>query len=120
MIFNFNQFIKEGLNPNLDKETLKTIKGNLKYTLKEYKEYMLSNIKIENNEVIYKDFDNIEYSVIMRELNNEFTKELIEKLKTEELINKIRQLYLDKEITIKKEIRKAFNEYFDFLENFQK
>jgi Mg/Co/Ni transporter MgtE len=118
MIFKFKQFIKESLN--LDEQTLKTIKGNLKYILKEYKEYMLSNIKIENEKVVYKDFDNIEYNVIMRELNNEFTKEVIKELKTEELISKIKKLYSDREITIKKEIRKAFNEYFNHLENFQK
>lgn len=119
MIFNFKQFIKESLR-NLDEETLKTIKENLKYILKEYKEYMLSNIVIEEDNVIYKDFNNIEYNVIMRELNNEFTKELIEELKTEELINKVRKLYSNKEKTIKKEIRKAFREYFQFLETVQK
>lgn len=121
MIFKFNQFIKEELRiSTLDNKTLDVLKQNLKETLIEYKTYLLSNIEIKDGKVIFKDFDRVEERTIISQLNNEFTKELIEELKVEELIEKVGDLYRSKNPLIKKQIRKDFTKYFKYLETVQK
>jgi Mg/Co/Ni transporter MgtE len=121
MIFNFKQFIKEELKiSQINDKTLNVLKQNIKDRLFEYKTYLLSNISLENDKIIYKYFDRIEKRTIIRELNNEFTSEFIEDLKLEEFIEKLEKIYSEKDRFIKKQIRKAFREYFEYLETVQK
>jgi signal recognition particle GTPase len=118
MILNFDRFIKEELRiSQTDNKTLSVLKQNIKDRLLEYKTYLLSNIEVINNEVIYKTFDELEKRTIMRELNNEFTKELIEELNIEGLIDDLESIYSKREIYIKKKIRNKFKEYFQYLES---
>jgi Mg/Co/Ni transporter MgtE len=117
MIFNFKQFIKEELKiSQINDKTLNVLKQNIKDKLIEYKTYLLSNVSLENDKIIYKEFDKIEKRTIIRELNNEFTPEFIKDLKLEEFIEKLEKIYLEKNKSIKKQIRKAFTEYFQYLE----
>jgi RecG-like helicase len=121
MIFNFKQFIKEELKiSQINDKTLNVLKQNIKDRLFEYKTYLLSNIDVQDDKVIYKDFDRVEKRTIIRELNNEFTQEFIQELKLEDFIEKIEKIYSNKDRFIKKQIRKAFREYFQFLETVQK
>lgn len=121
MIFNFKQFIKEELKiSQINDETLSVLKQNIKDRLFEYKTYLLSNINVKNKHVTYKDFDRIEKRTIIRELNNEFTPEFIQELKLEDFIDKIEKIYSEKDRFIKKQIREAFREYFQYLETVQK
>jgi signal recognition particle GTPase len=118
MILNFDRFIKEELRiSQTDNKTLNVLKQNIKDRLLEYKTYLLSNIEVINNEVIYKTFDELEKRTIIRELNNEFTKELIEELNIEVLIDDLESIYSKRERYIKKKIRNKFKEYFQYLES---
>jgi hypothetical protein len=120
MILKFNQFIKEELRVNqLDKATLDVLKRNLKDKLIEYKESILSNIKNTGEKPIYIDFqfDRIEKRVMTRELENEFTKDLIKDFEVVELLDDIEKNMDKKPKNIKSIIRKLFREYFKKLEN---
>jgi Mg/Co/Ni transporter MgtE len=122
MILKFLQFIKEELKiSQINDKTLDVLKQNIKDKLIEYKTYLLSNIEVTDGQVVYKDFDRIEKRTIIRELNNEFTKEFIEDLKLDEFIENLDIIYSDrKNITIKKKIRKLFREYFQYLDGVEK
>ena len=120
MILKFNQFIKEELRVNqLDKATLDVLKRNLKDKLIEYKESILSNIKNTGEKPIYIDFqfDRIEKRVMTRELENEFTKDLIKDFEVVQLLDDIEKNMDKKPKNIKSIIRKLFREYFKKLEN---
>jgi len=120
MILKFNQFIKEELKiSQINDKTLHILKQNIKDRLIEYKTYLLSNIEVIDNKVLYKEFDRLEKRVIIRELNNEFTPEFIEELKLENLLNDLEKIYLEKDRFIKKKIRNSFRDYFQYLENIQ-
>ena len=121
MILKFNQFIKEELTiSSINDKTLHVLKQNIKDRLTEYKTYLLSNISVEDDNVIYKDFDQVEVKTILRELNNEFTTEFISELEIENLLNKISDLYKQKDRYIKKNIRETFRQYFKYLNNIKK
>lgn len=118
MLLKYKQFIKEELKiSKIDNKTLDVLIGNVKYRLLEYKNYLLSNIEILDNKVFYKEFDRLEKRIIIRELNNEFTKEFIDDIKLENLLNNLENIYDEKDISIKSKIRKLFREYFQYLEN---
>jgi len=121
MILKFNQFIKEELKiSQINDKTLHVLKQNIKDRLTEYKTYLLSNISVEDDNVIYKDFDQVEVKTILRELNNEFTPDFILELELENLLNKISDLYKQKDRYIKKNIRETFRQYFKYLNNVKK
>jgi hypothetical protein len=115
MILKFNNYIKEELNiEKMDNETLKTLKKNFIYRITEYKTYILSNISVDRGkkEVEYKNFNSVDLNVILRELNNEFSKELIKKVDVDKLISGINKIMNTKNINVKRDIRKLFEDYF--------
>lgn len=120
MIDNFIKFIQEKLRiEKMDSKTLIKVKENLVKRLDEYKEFILSNIKfdIESNEVIYKNFNNIEIDVMMRELRNEFTQEVTEELNVETFLRKIYQIIDLRKRNTKKKLRDEFIEYYISLDS---
>jgi hypothetical protein len=121
MILKFNQFIKEELTlSSLNNRTLSVLKQNIKDRLIEYKTYLLLNIEIIDDKVIYKEFDRLEKRVIIRELNNEFTQEFVKYLKLEDFLDKLENIYSEKDRNIKIQIIKHFADYFSFLERIKK
>jgi hypothetical protein len=115
MILKFNNYIKEELNvEKMDKETSKILKKNFIYRITEYKTYILSNIYVDRGkkEVEYKNFNSVDLNVILRELNNEFSKELIKKVDVNKLISGVNKIMKTKDINVKRDIRKLFEDYF--------
>jgi hypothetical protein len=115
-VYKFNEFITERLKQDsMDPNTLKVLKQNLLIHLKEYKEYVLRNIFIKDNQVYFENFERIEVRIILRELHNEFTKEFIESYKIKELLEYIDDLMKKPDLKIKTNIREKFYFYFDIL-----
>lgn len=115
-VYKFNEFITERLKQDsMDPNTLKVLKQNLLIHLKEYKEYVLRNIFIKDNQVYFENFERIEVRIILRELHNEFTKEFIESYKIKELLEHIDDLMKKPDLKIKTKIREKFYFYFDVL-----
>ena len=105
-IYKFNEFITERLkSDSMDPNTLKVLKQNLLIHLKEYKEYVLRNIFIKDNQVYFENFERIEVRIILRELHNEFTKEFIDDYKIKELLEYIDDLMKKPDLKIKTKIR---------------
>ena len=115
-VYKFNEFITERLKQDsIDSNTLKVLKQNLLIHLKEYKEYVLRNIFIKDNQVYFENFERIEVRIILRELHNEFTKEFIDDYKIKELLEYIDDLMKNSDLKIKTNIREKFYFYFDIL-----
>ena len=119
MIKNFNFFVNEELRiEKMDLKTLETLKINLLTRLNEYRTYILTNIEYntQTNKIEYKDFDRIEIKVIIRELSNEFSEEVIRELNIETFLLKLNQLLELKKRNTKKKVREEFGAYFNSIE----
>jgi hypothetical protein len=115
-ISKFDEYITERLKKDsVDPDTLKVLKQNLLDHLKEYKEYILRNIFIEKKEVFFSDFKSINTRIILRELNNEFTKDFVTDYKIEDLLDYINDQMKEPKLSIKKNIREKFYTYFKLL-----
>jgi len=124
--FNFKVMLKhiKSINEELrisdmNDGTISTMKYNLVNKLSEYREYILSNIRYNTRtqEIEYTDFDNLEIDTILRELSNEFTEEFIEDINAKTFLQKINQLLVLKNTSIKKNIRKSFDDYLNSLDS---
>jgi polyphosphate kinase 2 len=119
MIKNFNFFVNEELRiENMDLKTLETFKINLLTRLNEYRTYILANIEYNllTNKIEYKDFDRIEIKVIIRELSNEFSEDVVKELNIETFLLKLNQILELKKRNTKKNIRQEFGSYFNSIE----
>ena len=119
MIFNFKNFINEELKiSKMDDSTLEQTKKNLMFRLNEYKSYILSNINynLKTNKIEYKDFEQIDTKIILRELTNEFSEELVEDLNIFDLLRKLNQILKLKKRNTKKIIRKSFDDYYKSID----
>jgi polyphosphate kinase 2 len=115
----FFQFIKEELRiDKMDEKTILTLKQNLLIRLGEYKNYILNNIvyNMKTNKIEYKDFETIDIPVILRELSNEFTKEVVEDFNIDTFLRKINQILELKRRNTKRKIREEFENYFESIE----
>lgn len=116
----FFQFIKEELRiDKMDEKTLIKLKENLLHRLGEYRTYILNNISynMKTNKIEYKNFDTVDINVIMRELENEFTKEVIEDFNIEAFLRKLNQILELRRRNTKKVIRAEFETYFNSIDN---
>jgi len=121
MILRFNQFIIEELNiSDMDKKTILEIKRNLLFRLKEYKDYILSNIELREDKPHYKNFDQIDIRVIMREVSNEFGNETVDFIQLWNFLEKINLIFSEKKGDVKKMIRKEFYNYQRFIDEMLK
>ena len=120
MIKNFRIFINEELRiDKMDLKTLDALKINLLTRLNEYRTYILANIEYNllTNKIEYKDFDRIDIKVIIRELNNEFTEDVVKELNIETFLLKLNQLLELKKRNTKKKVREEFGTYFASIED---
>lgn len=119
MIVNFTNFLNEEVKiEELDDKALDTLKSNLLFRLGEYRAYILINIvyNLKTNKVEYKDFEKIDIPVIIRELSNEFTSEVVEELNIEPFLRKLNQILELKRRDTKRKVRETFDEYYNTLE----
>ena len=116
----FLQFINEELRiDKMDKNTILKLKENLLHRLGEYRTYILSNIvyNMRTNKIEYKDFEVIDIKVIIRELSNEFTQEVIDELNIEAFLRKLNQILELRRRNTKKKVREEFDTYFESIDN---
>jgi polyphosphate kinase 2 len=119
MIYKFSKYVSEKLKiEDIDKKTLDSIKNNFKFRLNEYKNYILSNIEYDFtlNKIVYNNFEKIDIPIILRELNNEFSEDLIKDLNIEPFLRKLNQILELKKRNTKKKIRLEFENYFNSIE----
>lgn len=119
MIIKFKNFINEEVKiEKMDDKTIDSLKRNLMFRLGEYRTYILSNIEYNllTNKIEYKNFDRIEIKVILRELSNEFTQDVIEELNIETFLRKINQILDLRKRNTKKKVREAFDSYYKGIE----
>jgi hypothetical protein len=119
MIQNFNNFTNEELRlDKLDDKSLNQLKLNLVDRLSEYRTYILNNIvyNMVTNKVEYKEFENIDILTILRELNNEFTDEVVQDMNIEAFLRKLNQILDIKKRNTKSRIREEFDEYYNSIE----
>jgi polyphosphate kinase 2 len=119
MLFRFNKFINEEVRiEKMDETTLTTLKKNLMFRLGEYRTFILANIEynLTTNKIEYKNFDKIDIPVIIRELSNEFTTEIVEDLNIDSFLRKLNQIIELKKRNTKRKVREAFDEYYKTIE----
>ena len=119
MLRKFSEFIREEFRiEEMDGESVKTLKQNILFRLGEYRVATLSNINynFETNKVEYKDFDSVDIRVMMRELSNEFTEEVIQELNVETFLRKLNQILELKKRNTKRKVRESFDDYFKSIE----
>lgn len=119
MIFNFSKFIKEELKiEEMDSETLEQVKRNLKFRLDEYRTYILKNIhyNLKTNKIEFKEFEQVDTKIILRELNNEFGEDMIKELNIFTLLRQINQILKLKKRNTKKRVREFFDSYYKNLD----
>jgi polyphosphate kinase 2 len=116
----FIQFLSEEVRiDKMDPQSIELIKKNLIQRLNEYKISILDNIfyNFSTNKIEYKDYSNIDIDVIMKDLNNEFTPEVIQDLNIDTLLRKINQLMELQRRDTKKNIRKQFDIFLKTLDD---
>jgi len=119
MLNKFNNFLREELwIEDMDKTSVDTLKKNLQFRLNEYRTSILSNIvyNFETNKIEFKEFDHIDIKVIMRELVNEFTEEVVQELNIEAFLRKLNQILELKKRNTKRKFREAFDDYYKSIE----
>jgi polyphosphate kinase 2 len=119
MLKKFSNFLKEELwIEDMDQNSVDTLKKNLLFRLNEYRTFILSNINynFETNKVEYTDFNTIDIKIIIRELTNEFTQEVIEELNIEAFLRKLNQILELKKRNTKRKIRETFDDYYKSIE----
>lgn len=119
MMIKFNNFLNEEIRiEKMDDETLGVLMTNLMFRLNEYREYILNNISynMRTNKIEYKKFQSIDIPVILRELSNEFTQEVIEDINIETFLRKINQILELKRRNTKRVVRESFDVYFQSIE----
>jgi polyphosphate kinase 2 len=120
IIKQFNNFLSEELRINkIAPENLEKIKMNLMTRLGEYRTSILNNIvyNLTANKIEYKEFEKIDIPVILRELSNEFTPELVEELNIEAFLRKINQIMELRRRNTKKNIRREFENYYQSVQD---
>lgn len=119
MLKSFTKFINEELYiEDMDDKSVETLKQNLLFRLNEYRTFILSNINYNTltNKVEYKEFDSIDTKIILRELTNEFTAEVVEELNLEAFLRKLNQILELRKRNTKRKIRESFDDYYKSIE----
>lgn len=114
----YKKIVEEIWIEDMDEKSLETLKQNLIFRLGEYRTYILSNIiyNFETNKVEYREFDSIDIKVIIRELVNEFTEEVVQELNIEAFLRKLNQILELKKRNTKRKVRESFDDYYKSIE----
>lgn len=119
MISNFFNFLNEEISiEKMDDKSLDTLLSNLLFRLSEFRTSLLLNINynLKTNKVEFAEFESIDIPVLMRQLNNEFTQEVVSELNIETFLRKINQILELKRRNTKRVVRETFDEYFQTIE----
>jgi polyphosphate kinase 2 len=114
-----NRYVNEEVwIEDMDEKSLSTLKQNLIFRLGEYRTYILANIiyNFETNKVEFRDFPTIDIKIIIRELTNEFTEDVIKELNIESFLRKLNQIIELKKRNTKRKVREAFDDYYRSIE----
>lgn len=119
MLINFSHFNEELKINKMDIDELISVKDSIVERLEEYKESIIDNIQydVRTNKISYKEFNNIDITLMIRELKNEFGSEVIDDLNIESFLRKIYQILDLKKRSTKKFIKEEFTEYYISLDN---
>jgi polyphosphate kinase len=112
----YDMYINEELEFELPKDKLNKIQKNFCKELNKYKIFITENIKEKQGRLVYKDFDNIDISMIMKNLKKEFGKDIVVFFNVEAFLRKIHQLLDLKKKRTKEKIEQAFDHYYESLE----
>ena len=114
MIHRYFNFLNEAHIP-LDK--LEEYREKLNDELDLYMNFILSKISWKNNQVFYKDFENIDIEMILTDLEKKLGKDIISIFNVETFLRKIYQILDLKQKSTKRNIRDEFIEYYISLDN---
>jgi polyphosphate kinase 2 len=109
----FNQLNEADLH-SISEQEFTSIVDKLKSNLDEYKKSILDSIEYnyKTNKIEYKDFNNINISQVLSQLNTDIGKEIVEQFNVEAFLRKIYQIIdLRKRNTIRK-IKEEFRNYY--------
>ena len=118
-LYKFIDFMKEELRiDKMDPKSLEQVKKKILKRINEYRNFILDNIEydLKTNKIVYKDFEEIDVDLIMKELNTEFTPEVIEDLNIDTLLRKVNQLLELRRRNTKKNIRKQFDDFANTID----
>ena len=113
MINKYTRFVNEN---NSSHEELEAIKDKLEKELDLYKNFIVSKIKWKDNEAFYKDFDNIDIDMILKDLKKKIGEDNITLFNVETFLRKIHQILDLKQKGVKRNIRDEFIDYYISLD----
>lgn len=108
------RFLNESKNLTFDE--LEGLKDKLTEKLDEYKNFIMSKISWKNNQVFYKDFENIDIEKILFDLTKDLGEDAVTIFNVETFLRKIYQILDLKQKSTKRNLRDEFIEYYISLD----
>lgn len=116
MIQRYFTFLNEAhIDIPIDK--LEEYREKLNDELDLYMNFILSKISWKNNQVFYKDFENIDIELIISDLEKKLGKDVVSIFNVESFLRKIHQILDLKQKSTKRNVRDEFIEYYISLDN---
>jgi len=116
MIQRYFTFLNEA-HIDLPLDKLEEYKEKLNDELDLYMNFILSKISWKNNQVFYKDFENIDINLILTDLEKKLGKDVVDIFNVEAFLRKIYQILDLRQKSTKRNVRDEFIEYYISLDN---
>lgn len=116
MIIKLNRYYNFINESRMPLEDLEKNKENLIKELEQYKSFIISKISWKDNQVFYKEFENIDTQKIISDLEKKLGEEVISIFNVETFLRKIYQILDLKQKSTKRNIRDEFIEYYISLD----
>jgi hypothetical protein len=116
MIQRYFTFLNEA-HIDLPLDKLEEYKEKLNDELDLYMNFILSKISWKNNQVFYKDFENIDINLILTDLEEKLGKDVVDIFNVEAFLRKIYQILDLRQKSTKRNVRDEFIEYYISLDN---
>ncbi len=116
MIIKLNRYYNFINESRMSLEDLEKNKENLIKELEQYKSFIISKISWKDNQVFYKEFENIDTQKIISDLEKKLGEEVISIFNVETFLRKIYQILDLKQKSTKRNIRDEFIEYYISLD----
>lgn len=113
MIHKYTNFVNEN---KMSHSELEENKDRLVAELEIYKNFIMSKISWKNNEVFYKDFENVDVESILKDLSKKLGENIVSLFNVETFLRKIYQILDLKQKSTKRHIRDEFIEYYISLD----
>ena len=113
MIHKYNKFVNEN---KMSHSELEENKEKLVAELEMYKNFITSKVTWKDNQVFYKDFDNVDVEMILKDLTKKLGEEVVSIFNVETFLRKIYQILDLKQKSTKRNIRDEFIEYYISLD----